>query len=309
MAKEKKASVYQAHDKFFKSSMADPGVKEAFLKTYLPEHLKENLNLEKVEEINPQTISKRLQMQESDLLFRVNSSDGSANDDIYVLVLMEHKSYADSRTPFQVLKYLISIWESQLNKKETLKPILPIVFYEGRLKWEYPQIDTYFKDVPAEWRPYLPLYQSLFFDFSLENKLDKLPDNIYLRHYLQVIRSVYEPDKKKLAKELIESFSIIKDEEVLLEIFQRMILFIDNVHRNDWEESIIDILKGEDIMPITMEQWIEELKEKGRKEGREEGMEKGMEKGRNVEKQSIAQRMKNMGFTLDDIQKVTGLML
>ncbi len=313
MAKEKKPSVYQAHDKFFKSSMADPGAKEAFLKTYLPESLKENLNLEKVEEINPQTISKSLQLQESDLLFRVNSSENSANDGIYVLVLMEHKSYSDSRTPFQVLKYLISIWENQLNKKETLKPILPIVFYEGQLKWEYPQLDTYFKDAPAKWRPYLPLYQSLFFDFSLENKLDKLPDNIYLRHYLQVIRSVYEPDKKKLAKELIESFSIIKNEEVLLEIFQRMVLFIDNVHRNDWEESIIDILKGEDIMPITMEQWIEELKEKGRKEGREEGMEKGMEKGmeegRNVEKQSIAQRMKNMGFTLDDIQKVTGLML
>jgi hypothetical protein len=38
-------------------------------------------------------------------------------------------------------------------------------------------------------------------------------------------------------------------------------------------------------------------------------MEKGMEKGRNVEKQSIAQKMKSMGFSLDDIQKVTGLML
>ncbi len=58
-----------------------------------------------------------------------------------------------------------------------------------------------------------PLYEALFFDFSLENKLDKLPDNIYLRHYLQVIRSVYQPDKKKLARELIESFSIIKDEK------------------------------------------------------------------------------------------------
>ena len=317
MAKAKKPSVYQAHDKFFKSSMADPGAKEAFLKTYLPEQLKENLNLEQVEEINPQAISKHLQLQESDLLFRVSSAEGSAGDDIYVLILMEHKSYTDSRTPFQVLKYLISIWESQLNKNEALKPILPIVFYEGRLKWEYPQLDSYFKDIPAKWRPYLPLYEALFFDFSLENKLDKLPDNIYLRHYLQVIRSVYEPDKKKLARELIESFSIIKDEEVLLEIFQRMILFIDNVYRTDWNESIIDVLKGENIMPITMEQWIEEVKERGRKEGREEGrekgmeegMEKGMEKGRNVEKQSIAQKMKSMGFSLDDIQKVTGLML
>ena len=100
----------------------------------------------------------------------------------------------------------------------------------------------------------------------------------------QVIRSVYELDKKKLAKELIESFSIIKDEEMLLEIFQRMVLFIDNVHRNDWKESIIDVLKGEDIMPIVMEQWIEERKERGRKEGRAEGREKGREEGRNDEK-------------------------
>ena len=309
MAKAKKPSVYQAHDKFFKSSMADPGAKEAFLKTYLPEHLKENLNLEQVEEINPQSIDKHLQLQESDLLFRVHSINDSVEGEVYVLVLMEHKSYADSRTPFQVLKYLISIWESQLNKKETLKPILPVVFYEGRLKWEYPQLDTYFKDVPAKWRPYLPLYHSLFFDFSLENKLDKLPDNIYLRHYLQVIRLVYESDKKKLAKELIESFSVFQDQKVLLEIFQRVALFIDNVHYSDWEESIVDVLKGEDIMPITMEQWIENLKEKGRREGREQGMEKGMEKGMESATQSIAQRMKSMGFTLDDIQKVTGLML
>ena len=101
----------------------------------------------------------------------------------------------------------------------------------------------------------------------------------------QVIRSVYELDKKKLAKELIESFSIIKDEEMLLEIFQRMVLFIDNVHRNDRKESIIDVLKGEDIMPIVMEQWIEELKERGRKEG-------GPKAARKVAKK--AEMMKNL---------------
>lgn len=34
-----------------------------------------------------------------------------------------------------------------------------------------------------------------------------------------------------------------------------------------------------------------------------------MEKGRASATQSIAQKMKSMGFSLDDIQKVTGLML
>ena len=40
-----------------------------------------------------------------------------------------------------------------------------------------------------------------------------------------------------------------------------------------------------------------------------EGMEKGREEGRESATQSIAQKMKSMGFSLDDIQKVTGLML
>ena len=65
----------------------------------------------------------------------------------------------------------------------------------------------------------------------------------------------------------------------MLETFQRALLFIDNVHRKDWKESVVDVLKGEKVMPITMEQWIEELKEKGRAEGREQGIERGIERG------------------------------
>ena len=53
----------------------------------------------------------------------------------------------------------------------------------------------------------------------------------------------------------------------------------------------------------------DDLLAEGMEKGRAEGMEKGMEKGRASATQSIAQRMKSMGFSLDDIQKVTGLML
>ena len=39
MAKAKKPAVYQAHDKFFKLTFADKGVKESFIQTYLPKKL------------------------------------------------------------------------------------------------------------------------------------------------------------------------------------------------------------------------------------------------------------------------------
>ncbi len=122
---------------------------------------------------------------------------------------------------------------------------MPVVIYEGENKWDYPQIGEYFKDLPDKWKVYLPLYETLFLDFSLEKN-----------------------------------------------------------------EDLFDLLKGADPMRKTsIERWEERIRKEVVNTARDDILAEGMEKGRNVEKQSIAQKMKSMGFTLDDIQKVTGLML
>ena len=236
MAKAKKPAVYQAHDKFFKLTFAEQGVKESFIQTYLPKELVREIDLSTVEEVSLSFISENFQLTESDLLVKARVMENT----IYSLFLMEHKSYKDRKTPFQILRYFVDIWESQLAKKEKLTPILPVVIYEGKNKWDYPQIDEYFKDLSDKWKVYLPLYETLFLDFSLENKLSKLPENIEL---------------------------------------------------------------------TSIERWEERIRKEVVNTARDDILAEGMEKGRNVEKQSIAQKMKSMGFTLDDIQKVTGLML
>ena len=63
-----------------------------------------------------------------------------------------------------------------------------------------------------------------------------------------------------------------------------------------WEERI-----RAEAIDTARDDLLAEGMEKGRAEGRAEGRESAT--------QSIAQKMKRMGFTLDDIQKVTGLML
>jgi len=317
MAKAKKPSVYQAHDKFFKLTFTDKGVKESFLQTYLPMELSKEIDLSTVEEVNPSFISETFQLNESDLLVKVQAM----GKPIYILFLMEHKSYKDRKTPFQILRYFVDIWESQLAKKEKLTPILPVVIYEGKNKWNYPQIGEYFKDLPDEWKAYLPLYETLFFDFSLENKLQKLPESIELKSYLQIIQTVYLEDKETFLKQLIEILYFInqaagEDSATFITIFRRILIYAENT-RNDLKEEnkdLLDLLKGVDSMSKTsIERWEERIRaeviDTARDDLLAEGMEKGREEGRNDEKQSIAQKMKRMGFSLDDIQKVTGLML
>ena len=245
MAKAKKPAVYQAHDKFFKLTFADKGVKESFIQTYLPKELVREIDLSTVEEVSPSFISENFQLTESDLLVKARAMENT----IYILFLMEHKSYKNRKTPFQILRYFVDIWESQLAKKEKLTPILPVVIYEGENKWDYPQIGEYFKDLPDKWKVYLPLYETLFLDFSLEKNKD-----------------------------------------------------------------LFDLLKGADPMRKTsIERWEERIRKEvvntARNDILAEGREQGREEGRNVEKQNIAQKMKSMGFSLDDIQKVTGQML
>lgn len=57
-------------------------------------------------------ISKELKEQFTDLLFRVNILEREA----YIFFLFEHKSYRDRMVIFQVLKYMIAIWEAKIEE-------------------------------------------------------------------------------------------------------------------------------------------------------------------------------------------------
>ncbi|AVM69255.1 hypothetical protein C3V36_08375 [Lachnospiraceae bacterium oral taxon 500] len=138
---------------------------------------------------------------------------------------------------------------------------------------------------------------------------------------MQIIQTVYLEDKETFLKQLIEILYFInqaagEDSATFITIFRRILIYAENT-RNDLKEEnkdLLDLLKGVDSMSKTsIERWEERIRaeviDTARDDLLAEGMEKGREEGRNDEKQSIAQKMKRMGFSLDDIQKVTGLML
>ena len=65
--------------------------------------------------------------------------------EVYVVALIEHKSYVDYDVAMQLLRYMVCIWydwakdrknpQEHRNKEFCYPPVIPIVYYEGKQEW------------------------------------------------------------------------------------------------------------------------------------------------------------------------------
>ncbi|RMG05555.1 MAG: Rpn family recombination-promoting nuclease/putative transposase, partial [Acidobacteria bacterium] len=98
---------YSVHDRFFKETLSHAEVARDFLINYLPEMVLKHLDLTSLK-ISKDSFVKEGEEHYSDLLYQVNLSEGQKG---YVYFLFEHKSYPDLYVCFQLLRYMIEIWE------------------------------------------------------------------------------------------------------------------------------------------------------------------------------------------------------
>jgi hypothetical protein len=78
-----------------------------------------------------------LRSQHSDLLFSMDLKSGNP---ALVYILFEHKSYPDAMVAFQLLRYVIAIWQRYLTDGggKPLPLIIPMVVYHGAEPWNVP---------------------------------------------------------------------------------------------------------------------------------------------------------------------------
>ena len=68
-------------------------------------------------------INKELQESFSDLLFKANIN----NREGYLYFLFKHKSYPSRDVAFQLLKYMVEIWNTKIENTNRLPIIIPLV--------------------------------------------------------------------------------------------------------------------------------------------------------------------------------------
>ena len=162
--------------------------------------------------------------------------------------------------------------------------------------WESDDFDIYYT--------YMPLFQMLYYDFSLEKQLEIKTDYLPLELYLQSIQKLYEEDKEKFITIITEMFIRISrmEEEFQVEYFEKILIYFMN-NRNDLTEEdyykTLETAGGEECMQTLAEKLIE----RGRTEGIQQGMQQGMQQNTIY----IARNMKENGLSVDMIINITGL--
>ncbi|MBQ8640458.1 MAG: Rpn family recombination-promoting nuclease/putative transposase [Lachnospiraceae bacterium] len=118
-----------------------------FLKGYLDLPIFANLKPEDIEDVT-NTYQAYLGIEfETDTVKRIRLNINGVDREIFVISLIDHKSYVDYDVSMQLLRYMVTIWHEFAKKKNREKEfasirksfryplIIPIVYYEGAKKW------------------------------------------------------------------------------------------------------------------------------------------------------------------------------
>ena len=274
--------VVNPHDRFFKAVLGDEKHAREFLELYLPQELVRQLDLNTLAITKDSFIEKELREYFSDLLYRVELKGQPA----FIYLLFEHKSSPDKLTAFQVLRYMVKIWELVLKQGQfhtRLPIIVPLVIYHGRSPWN---IDTGFKHlfhVPdGYFEAYVPDFEYLLYDISHFTD-EEIKGAVILKASLLTMKYVFRPE---LGKQLEKIFGLFKDltlKETGLEYLETLLRYLvnatDTIKKDDIARAIQSIPEGDKIMPTIAEQWKKEGFEEGIQQGIQQGIRQGIQEG------------------------------
>jgi predicted transposase/invertase (TIGR01784 family) len=282
------------HDPFFRKILS--GKQEAidFLLASLPEVISRLLILEKLELIQESFIGNNQEESRTDLLFKIPLKD--SNSSAYIYLLFEHKSYHDKKIYLQLLDYLAKIYSRQMENENRLSVVLPFVFYHGEKGWDLGTefMHTFDKDsIPNILLKFIPNFAIHLEILSAKGKAFQTK-NLALQLSLRVMQTIRN-DPEEFVRNLQEVYRALikeKEESKRIEILKNLTYYIFRA-RNDAnivsKNAIIKEIEG-DYMNM-----LEKIKFEGEQKGKLE------------EKLETARKMKEEGFQLNQIIRITGL--
>ncbi|WP_439652053.1 Rpn family recombination-promoting nuclease/putative transposase [Membranihabitans maritimus] len=151
-----------AHDKFMKALLSDLEMARDYFTQFLPEPLKEIVNLSALSHSGTSFISGMKEGEFfADMVFECPLKSGQGK--LYLSILVEHKSFKNKYVYIQLGRYLFGAYEQQLKaKSESLTPVIPFLYYHGGEVWHPENMHQFFRDYPAVLLDYIPEFKIIF---------------------------------------------------------------------------------------------------------------------------------------------------
>jgi predicted transposase/invertase (TIGR01784 family) len=189
---QESANVHNPHDGFFKSLLNDRDTAIAFLEEFLPATVKDALDLHSLIPVGTTFVTNELKQYFSDIIFRLKLRH--SEEECYISLLLEHKSYPDEYVEFQILAYIANGYQTQLKQDQKPSLIVPFVYYHGQEKWRLKPLSEYFLHYPAPMHGYVPTFDKIFISlFDMPPAQIEHLGNAMLRAALLVQRNRYDP--------------------------------------------------------------------------------------------------------------------
>jgi predicted transposase/invertase (TIGR01784 family) len=253
-----------------------PDVAREFLAHYLPAHLVAALDLATLELVEGSFVDAELRQHLSDLIFRERLRSGGQT---FIYILFEHKSEADRWVAWQVLRYLMRLWEEeQAQGVEKLTPILPIVFYHGRRRWRF---GTNFGELIEfagfeELREYVPEFRCYLYDLTQYGDA-QLVGSPLLRFGLLLMKYIFR--QRELAARLEEFLTVYRPLysgsrwDFLFVGLKYLASVVPRLPRERLQAAVATVFRPEEgvIMQTIAETWVEEGKQLGLQQGHQQG--------------------------------------
>jgi predicted transposase YdaD len=211
-----------------------------------------------------------------------NSHPDSAKQAL-VYFLFEHKSQSDRLTAFQLLSYIVRIWEKRLRDGLDLCPIIPLVVYHGERPWSAARGLQELLNAPSSLAEYQVDFRFPLLDLG-ELDDSEITGEPILQSTLRLLKYSRSQQLVGMLGELLLRIAQAIPDSQLPEWIKAIGVYVMSVNKNIDSQEYRQTLKS--ILPVQFEpgsladRLLIQGREEGRQEGRQEGEQFGVLKGK-----------------------------
>ena len=203
--------IHQIHDKLVHRVLVNPESATDLLRRHLPETVSQALRWETLKQLDRSFVDEEMRGTEADFLYEVEH--GSGHDAVWLYALVEHQSVPDKWLRFRLLRYCCRIWEMNRDQRpepSELRPIVPLVFYQGERSWSYTtEFADLFVESVRDW-PWVPRFSHILVDQSGIDP-DAIQGELKVRIMQMVMLAAYHSDRPWMEQvsELLHTLSLM----------------------------------------------------------------------------------------------------